>query len=574
MTSSQYWNRWWERRLGRRRLLVSGGTAAVGAAGFALVGCGDDDDDDDGGSTNGTNLTPQAPTQQASGTPVAGGTYRVIGGPIGGSIDIHRTNTPFESAGLWHWVGNFLVRFNKDTYEPEPDLAASMPEIPGDGTLITFKLNPAAKWQNKAPANGRAVDAEDVKMTFERIMNPETGSPRAGNYGNVESINVIDPQTVQFKLTAPHADLFNAMSDQYDLIIPKEIAARGKDAIKTVEDVVGSGAYEAVSYEAGKGMEVRKRADGYWKPDTAWFDGAQWFNQVDNQQKANAVRTGQADATDLPADIIAQFQNDNKFQIAFAPNPTRECLLVNHTNERYKDPRVRQALWRIVDRELVYKNVFAGGGVPGGPMSPAAANWLLPEEELKKLPGFRDRDTELKEAKDLLNAAGLTDGFEDSLMTATAFNANLLADVIIQNAQEVGIRLTPDNVGTDFNSMLRREATGDYGLAATLFLSGPYPDAQLLIYHHSDPKIGSRNYGKYSNPQVDDMLGRQSRIYNAKDRLPIVLDIQRELINNPGPVWIGSRIGYGLATAAVQGFGATPFLAGYPAAETYWFKRS
>ena len=44
------------------------------------------------------------------------------------------------------------------------------------------------------------------------------------------------------------------MSDQYDFIIPKEIAERGKDAIKTVEDVVGSGPYELLNWEAGKGL--------------------------------------------------------------------------------------------------------------------------------------------------------------------------------------------------------------------------------------------------------------------------------------------------------------------------------
>lgn len=568
MSSNSYWERWWDRRSSRRRVMLAGGTTAVGAASLAIVGCGGG-----GGDTGGQqNLTPQAPTQATAEKPVKGGTYRYIGGPIGGNLDIHRTNTPFESAGLWHWVGNFLMRFNKDTFQPEPDLAASNPEIPGDGTTLTFKLRPEAKWQNKAPVNGRAVTAEDVKASFDHIKSLGQLSPRSGNYANVDSITAIDAQTVQFKLKAPQADLLNAMADQYDIVIPKEIADRGQEAIKTIEDVVGSGPYEAVRYAAGQGMEVKARADGYWKPNTAFWDNAVWTNQVDNQQKSNALRTGQVDATDLPADLVRQYQNDNNFKIAFAPNPTRECLLINHTKERYKDVRVRQALWMMLDRNLIYKNVYAGGGIAGGPMTPAAANWLLPENELKTLPGFRDRATELKEAKAMLDAAGLGGGFEESIMTATAFSVNLVTDVIVQNANELGIRLTIDNVGTDFNTMLRRQVAGDYNIAGTLFLSGPYPDAQLLIYHHSNPAIGSRNYSKYANPAVDAMLERQSRIYNATERKPVVLDIQRELIKNPGPGWIGSRIQYYVYAAAVQGVVATPFLAGYPAAETYWKK--
>ncbi|MCC7366096.1 MAG: ABC transporter substrate-binding protein [Dehalococcoidia bacterium] len=575
MTSGNYWDRWWDRRANRRRVMLSGGTAAIGAAGLALVGCGDDDDEDGDatatatgtGTSTGSATATAAPTEK----PVVGGTYRYIGGPIGGVLDIHRTNTPFESSGLWHWVGNFLIRFNAKTFEPEPDLAAAMPEIPGDGTLLTFKLRPEAKWQNKAPVNGRAVNAEDVKASFDRIKALGAKSPRSGNYANVDSITAIDATTVQFKLKAPQADLLNAMSDQYDLVIPKEIADRGEEAIQTIADVVGSGAYEATRYEAGQGMAVKKRADGYWKPDLAYWDGAEWTHQVDNQQKANALRTGQVDATDLPADLVRTFQDDSKFQILFEANPTRECLLINHNADRYKDVRVRQALWMLVDRELVYRNVFAGGGIAGGPMSPAAKNWLLPETELKTLPGFRDRATELKEAKALLEAAGLGNGFEEKLLTATAFNTNLLADVIIQNANELGIRLTPDNVGTDFNVMLRREIAGDYGLAATLFLSGPYPDAQLLIYHHSTAK-GSRNYGKYANADMDAKLDKQATLYDVNERKPLVLDIQRELIKNPGPVWIGSRIQYYVLSSAIQNTVATPFLAGFPAAETYWKK--
>ncbi|MCK9520129.1 MAG: ABC transporter substrate-binding protein [Dehalococcoidia bacterium] len=580
MSSSKYWDRWWERRANRRRVLLSGGTAAVGAAGFALVGCGGDDDDNgngngNGGSTNGgTNTTPQGGTDPQTGdTPQPSGTYTFIGGPIGGNLDIHRTNTPLESAGLWHWIGNFLMRFNVENYEPEPDLAAAPPEITDDGLTVTFKLNPAAKWQDRAPVSGRNVTAEDVKWTFDRIRNPDTGSPRGGNYANVESIDAIDEETVQFKLKSPQADLLRAMSDQYDLIIPKEIAERGRDAIQGIEDCIGSGAYEVTSYTAGQSMEVKKRADGYWKPNTAWWDGARWTHQVDNQQKSNALKTGQVLATDLPADLVREYRDNKDFQILFAPNPTRECLLLNHEKEPYNDPRVRQAIWRAVNRELVYENVFAGGGIPSGPMSPAAANWVLPDDELGKLPGFRSRDEDLKEAKELLAAAGHADGFEDVMMTATAFLTNLLADQLVPALAEVGIRMTLENVGTDFNVMLKREVEGSYNAAATLFLSGPYPDAQLFIYHHSDfPATGSRNYGRYGNPQMDEMLVKQRTLLNQAEREALIDDIQVELINNPGPIWVGSRIQYYVLSSKLQNTNPHPFLAGYDEAESVWLK--
>lgn len=465
------------------------------------------------------------------------------------------------------------MRFQKVApFLPEPDLAAAQPEITDGGTTLIFKLRPEAKWQNKPPVNGRQVTAEDVKASFERIKALGAKSPRSGNYAVVESIEAVDATTVRFKLKAPKADLLNAMADQYDLVIPKEIAARGEDAITKPEDVIGSGPYEVAAFEAGQRIAVKKRPDGYWKPNTAWLDGAEVVNQTDNQALVNAVRANQADAVGLPADLARQFENDQNFYITRAPNPTRECLLINHTKDRYKDPRVRQALWRAVDRKQVYENVYAGGGLAGGAMTPAAAGWVLPDAELAKLPGFGKREDEIKEAKALLAAASFPDGFEETIMTATAFEANRVTDVIVSNLREVGIRLTVDNVGTDFATMLRRQVAGEYNLAGTLFLSGPYPDAQLLIYHHSNPAKGSRNYGKFADPEIDALLDQQSAEFDYEKRKAIVFDIQRKLAQNPGPVWIGSRVLFTVINKRVRNVVATPFLAGYDDAEDVWIK--
>ncbi len=554
--------------LARRRFLAAigfvTGTAAVAAA------CGGKQ----GGSGEGNARLPSGETGATApaggGGPKRGGILRTAAGPLGAELDPHRTNTPYESSGIWHWAGNFLMRFNKDGL-PEPDLAVAQPEIADGGTTLIFKLRPEARWQPRPPVNGRPLDAEDVKFTFERIKDPKTASPRAQFFINVEKIETPDAHTVVFKTKVSEADLLAKMADQYQLVVPKEWA--GKDRpVSGATDVVGTGPYLLESFVLDQGFKMVRRPDGYWKPNTAWFDGWEFKRVDDTQAQLAAFRAGQIDSVGVPGDELGTFQNDPAVYVLQRRNPTRECLLLNQNRPFYKDVRVRQAIWRAVDRKAIYDKVFAGLGIPGGPMTPAATAWLLPEGEMEKLPGFRkDRDAELREAKQLLAAAGYPDGFEDTLTTVTAYLTNEEADLYVAQLARIGIRYKLENVGTDFNTILQRELKREYSAAATLFLSGAYPDAQLNQYHYTG---ASRNYADFSDPKLDAMMDAQSREFDFNKRKQIVLDIQRELIQNPpGFIWIGSRTEAVAYRTYYKGIYLPNFLAGYPAAENGYFEK-
>lgn len=562
---------YWTRRggaLSRRRLLASGGLAAAGLSTMALVGCGDDDDDDDNGQPGGT-TSPGGETPSA-GQPKAGGTLRGLT-IISQNLDPHRTTATISFGRIY----SKLMRFS--TSEPgriEGDLAASLPEVAPDGVTVTFKIRPEAKWQNRAPVDGRAVTAEDVKLSFDRIRDPAVVSPRAGLYSNVDSIAVIDPQTLQFKLKLPQADLFAIMSDLFMDVLPKEISSRGKDAVMGPADVIGSGPYEVMDFAAAQKLTLKRRADGHWRENTAWLDGYEYIHQTDAQQLANALLAEQADSAGLPVDVAVTFESNNKFTITQAYSPIKECLVINHNRDRYKDPKVRQALFRAINRKQVYENVYGGGGTPSGPMTPAGPFWALPDSELEKLPGFGDRDTEIKEARALLSAAGFADGFEETVLSITAFELDKVHDVVVSNLRDIGVTVKSENVGTDVAAnMLPRLVGGEFSLATFGFASGAYPDAQLMLYHHSDKTAkGTRNYGSYSNPDLDKKLEEQSGIYDEEERLSIVQEIQRELITNPGPAWIGVRTGFGVHNARLKNVKAFGFNSEHYDAENVWIE--
>ncbi len=85
-----------------------------------------------------------------------------------------------------------------------PELASGTVQSPGwsatpDGKNWTVTLRPGITWHD-----GQPLTADDVKFTFDSIMNPTMGAPNRGYYtqilGNQSNIVVVNPTTLKFNL--------------------------------------------------------------------------------------------------------------------------------------------------------------------------------------------------------------------------------------------------------------------------------------------------------------------------------------------------------------------------------------
>ncbi|MBA4179774.1 MAG: hypothetical protein C0506_04225 [Anaerolinea sp.] len=555
-------NYWSTTRTSRRRILGGTATAGVGLAALGLVGCGDDDGGGDGGGspTPLPNSTPR-PTETAQ--PKRGGILRLAGGPLQANIDVHSV----VGNQMYHYISNFLVRYKPDgTFEG--DLAAALPEVTDGGMTLIFKLRPDVVWQKRAPVNGRKLDAEDIVKTFMRIKDPATASPRRANYDVVDSITATDSLTAVFKLKRPSAGLLAAMADQYDSVVPKEYFGV-PNAITKAEHVVGTGPYELTEYSVGKGFKLRRRADGYWKPNTAWIDGIDYTDiNAEGAPVVNALRSGQTDAGQITPEELAAFKADKNFQVITFVGNSRDVVQLNHKKAPYTDPRVRKAIFLALERRRVYETVFGGLGAIGGPVTPAATFWALPEKELETLPGYRkDREADLKDARALLVSAGLGNGYSDTIRTVSRAQVNEVNDLTVSALKKIGFEFKVDDVGTDFGPLIKFESERDYNIATSVKQSGIDPDLQLNLYHQTG---GSRNYTDYSDAEMDKRLQAQSVEFDTNKRREMVYEIQRLLIKDPGPGWIGSRGGAIAVRKTVHNYTFFNWADDYHKAEDMW----
>ncbi len=90
-----------------------------------------------------------------------------------------------------------LRRSPKDGQTIIPDLAQRW-EISPDGKKYTFHLRKGVKFHD-----GADFTAEDVKATYDRIARPPKGVviPRTPLFATVGDIVVVNPHTVEFRLT-------------------------------------------------------------------------------------------------------------------------------------------------------------------------------------------------------------------------------------------------------------------------------------------------------------------------------------------------------------------------------------
>jgi peptide/nickel transport system substrate-binding protein len=167
--------------------------------------------------------------------------------------DPHVSGATVNSIVLGHCVERLVAYGGK--MEILPELAESW-ETSDDLKTYTFKLRKGRKFHN-----GREMVADDVKYSMERIMDPKTKNPRAKLLtGLVESVEVVDPYTVRFKLKRSSASLLHilAYTSPVMAVVPKEeIEKQGG----VFNHPIGTGPYKFVEWKPDRYILLEKFED-------------------------------------------------------------------------------------------------------------------------------------------------------------------------------------------------------------------------------------------------------------------------------------------------------------------------
>jgi len=476
---------------------------------------------------------PGAPAQLpavALTQPRAGGTLTFVVPGEPPSYDAHQE----ETFGLIHPAAphyNTLLRI--DPLDPTGtrvvgDLATSW-AVSADKRTYILKLRRGVKFHD-----GSELTSRDVRTTYEKIINPPLGitSARKGEYLQIETVQAPEPYIVAFKLKWPSPSFIHSLASPWNWIYKADILER--DVRWYEKHIMGTGPFVFVEHVKGTRW-VGRRNPEYWDRGKPYLDGYQALFVRDDAAQAAAIRSGRADIqfrgfSPAQRDDLVRALGE-KITVQESPWNCGLLVAINHEKEPFNDRRVRRALSLALDRhraagalsKTAIVREVAGVQVPGSPLA-------TPPAELMKLAGYwRDIRESRSDARRLLAEAGVPEGFSVVLKNRDIpMPYQHIGTWLVDEWRQIGLKVHHEI--EDSAQYFKDLRAGNFELS-TDFQCGYVVDPDLDLYKFQSSSRSDANYGRYTDPVLDDLYVRQSRTVDPEQRRRFIQAFEKRLLD-------------------------------------------
>ncbi|HEY6438654.1 MAG TPA: ABC transporter substrate-binding protein [Acetobacteraceae bacterium] len=421
-----------------------------------------------------------------------------------------------------------------------PDLAASWRRL--DDTHWEFKLREGVTWHDGSP-----FTADDVVFTYQRARNvPNSPASFLQFLKHVAKTTAVDAHTLVIETDQPDPILLNEILNVW-------IVSRKNGESATTADynsgkaAIGTGPYREVEWVPGDRI-VLERFDGYFgdKPD---WQRATYKPITNDASRVAAVLSGDVDLiSNVPGNDAVALKDNPK--ITLGTMASNRCYFWTLDVDRdaspqltdmdgkplsknpLKDVRVRRAMSMAIDRGALVSRVMQGQAVAAAQFMPAG----VPGTSAKLQPVAYD----LAGAKKLLAEAGWGGGFG---LTINSSNDRYPNDAQVNQAvaqmwSRLGLKTTVDAMpkAVYFPRVTKLEFS--------VLLSGnstdtgePLSQLQYLLGTYDAKKgIGAGNYGRYSSPHLDAVLGKAAMTMDDGTRAALLAEAYEFAIGDEGAV--------------------------------------
>ncbi len=457
-----------------------------------------------------------------------------------------------------------LARFDQ-AGELAPWLVDEIPTLENGGVsedlkTITWTLKEGLLWSDGTP-----LTAEDVVFTHEYCTHAEGGCAYRDKFAGVESVEALDERTIRVNFEDATPNPYQPFVGAGSPIIQKAqfencTGARAPECTEQNFAPIGTGPYKVANFRPNDVVEFVMN-ENYRVPNQPYFETITWAGGGDATGAARAVfQTGEMDYAwnlQLAPEVIAQMESGGMGELLVDFGPLMERIELNFTdpspdlpdNERgtvmhphpiLTDIRVREALSRAIDRELLTEIGF-------GPMGRATCNFIVAPPAMASPNNDNCLVQDIERANQLLDEAGwergadgirTKDGKRLELLFQTSTNAvrQDFQALIQQWWREIGVdtRLRNIDASVFFGSDPSSPDTyikfwADAEMYASLF-EGTDPTPHLEQRRCGrEPKPETQwqgqNINRYCNPEYDALWAELNREPDPERRRELVIQL-------------------------------------------------
>jgi len=420
-----------------------------------------------------------------------------------------------------------------------PEIAESFTQV--SPSVYDFKIRSGIKFHD-----GSDLTAEDVKFTLDRLtiegaMGNDQTSPRKSLLGPLESVEIVNGDTVRINLSEPWP-ILPAMLPFQEVVSKAFVEKVGTEGLAT--EVNGTGPFKLVEWRKGDSI-IMERFDDYYGGATdiepvgpACVDRVIFKIIPETASRVAALLSGDVDIiNELPTFSIEQVKNNPNTDV-MTVNGTRSFFIaMNMEGEFFDDPKVRQAVAHAIDKDLIIDRIL-GGNAAGieGILSPDAFG-------ASELPSY-DYDPEKSMA--LLAEAGYPDGIEVTMDVEGAFKdtaeaiASLLTNAGIKTSVAVG-------EGAQLSNKWRTKGEPKSGdMYFSSWGNGSLDPFDIFTPTHRSNDRG--NSAGYANPELDALLDAAAVELDSEKRAAMYREAEL-IVNRDLPyvyLWVPQDI-YGVS---------------------------
>lgn len=411
----------------------------------------------------GTGLATSAETPKKGGTLTLGLNTDLT------NPDPHLTVAVVDAIVLSH-VFEPLLGYTDDL-DIQPVVAESWKASP-DYKTFTFNLI-----KGKTFHNGREMTSEDVKFSLERVADPNTKSPRQGNFKDMDRIETPDKYTVVIHLRKSTPEFPHSLADLYPIIaiVPKEELEKQGGTFK---HPVGTGPFKFVEWKPDRHVILERfphykgqssPRSGMCGERVAYVDKVKIVALPEESVAVMALLNKEIDILQyFPPKYVEKYKTEyakKGLDLQEVTGLSWYQIWLNVTKPPLNNVKFRQALAYAIDLDMVTYAAYLGHAKSNPSILPPGTRFWTPYHKT-----WYKKD--VGKAKQLLKEAGYNG--EEIVLDTTKKYASMYAQAVAVQSELVAAGVNVKLDVMEWPTLLKRNVGGEFQMSS--YGMGPSPN--------------------------------------------------------------------------------------------------